>query len=52
MQASVTVLENNRVKLTVEVEAAAVEKAIEATAKVFAEDISVKGFRKGKAPAP
>jgi trigger factor len=50
MEASVTVLENNRVKLTVEVEAAAIEKAIEATAKVFAEDISVKGFRKGKAP--
>ena len=50
MQASVTVLENNRVKLTVEVEAAAIEKAIEATAKVFAEDINVKGFRKGKAP--
>ncbi|CAB4867964.1 unannotated protein [freshwater metagenome] len=50
MQASVTVLENHRVKLTVEVDAAAVEKAIEATAKVFAEDISIKGFRKGKAP--
>jgi len=50
MQASVTVLENNRVKLTVEVESAAIEKAIEATAKVFAEDINVKGFRKGKAP--
>lgn len=50
MQASVTVLEDNRVKLTVEVESAAIEKAIEATAKVFAEDINIKGFRKGKAP--
>ena len=50
MQASVTVLEDNRVKLTIEVDSAAIEKAIEATAKVFAEDINIKGFRKGKAP--
>ena len=42
MQASVTVLEDNRVKLTVEVDSAAIEKAIEATAKVFAEDINIK----------
>lgn len=50
MQASATTLDNNRVKLTVEVEESAIEVAIEATAKAFANDIAVKGFRKGKAP--
>ena len=50
MQASATTLDNNRVKLTVEVDESAVELAVDATAKAFANDISVKGFRKGKAP--
>ena len=50
MQASATTLENNRVKLTVEVEESAIDVAMDATAKAFANDISVKGFRKGKAP--
>lgn len=50
MQASATTLENNRVKLTVEVEETAIDVAMDATAKAFANDISIKGFRKGKAP--
>ena len=50
MQASATTLENNRVKLTVEVEESAIDVAMDATAKAFANDIAVKGFRKGKAP--
>ena len=50
MQASATTLENNRVKLTVEVEESAIDVAMDATAKAFANDIAIKGFRKGKAP--
>ena len=50
MNASVITLDNNKVKITVEVDSAAVDAAVDATAKAFAQDINIKGFRKGKAP--
>ena len=50
MHATVTTLENNRIKLVVEVDDAEMDEALDAAAKSLAKQISVKGFRKGKVP--
>jgi trigger factor len=50
MRATSDTLENNRVKLTVHVEQSELDEAINATAKELAQQIQVKGFRKGKVP--
>ncbi len=50
MRATTTTLENNRVKLTVEVDDTEMETAIDAAAKKLSQQVSIKGFRKGKVP--
>jgi trigger factor len=50
MRATTTPLENNRVKLTVEVDDTEMETAIDAAAKKLSQQVSIKGFRKGKVP--
>ena len=50
MKAQVAPLESNKVKLSVEVEEAEVEKAIDDTFVKFAKELRVPGFRPGKAP--
>lgn len=45
-------LENNKVKMTVTIAAADVDKAIAATYRDFASRASIPGFRKGKVPRP
>ena len=50
MRATATSLENNRVKLSVEVDEDEMSTAIDRAAKSLASQISVKGFRKGKVP--
>ena len=50
MHATVTTLDNNRIKLVVEVDDAEMDEALDAAAKSLAKQISVKGFRKGKVP--
>src|ERR1700744_2748635 len=50
MRATSTTLENNRVQLTVEVDDTEMETAIDAAAKKLSQQVSVKGFRKGKVP--
>jgi trigger factor len=50
MRATTTTLENNRVKLTVEVEAPEMDKAIDAAAVKLSSQVTIKGFRKGKVP--
>jgi trigger factor len=50
MRATTTTLENNRVKLTVEVNDTEMETAIDAAAKKLSQQVSIKGFRKGKVP--
>ena len=42
--------ENQQVTLTIEVEAAEVNKAVEQACKRLANRVSIPGFRKGKAP--
>ena len=50
MRATATVLDNNKIKLTVEVDEPDLAEVIDRTAKELAQQIDVKGFRKGKAP--
>lgn len=50
MRATVTTLDNNRVKLTVEVDLDEMSEAIDLAAKELSRQVSVKGFRKGKVP--
>ncbi len=50
MKAQVAPLEGNKVKLSVEVEEAEVEKAIDDTFVKFSKELRVPGFRPGKAP--
>lgn len=50
MRATTTTLENNRVKLVVEVDEPEMEEAIDAAAKRLSKQVSIKGFRKGKVP--
>jgi trigger factor len=50
MRATTSTLENNRVKLTVEVDDAEMESAIDAAAAKLSKQVSIKGFRKGKVP--
>jgi trigger factor len=50
MRATTTSLDNNRVKLSVEIDDAEMDEAIDAAAKALAKQVSVKGFRKGKVP--
>ncbi|HVB51444.1 MAG TPA: trigger factor [Acidimicrobiales bacterium] len=50
MRTTTTTLENNRVKLTVEIDEPEMEKAIDAAATKLSKQVSIKGFRKGKVP--
>ncbi len=50
MRATPTVLENNRIKLIVEVDEDEMNEALDAAAASLAKQVSVKGFRKGKVP--
>ena len=50
MRATVTTLENNRVKLSVEVDLDEMSEALDQAAKGLSRQINVKGFRKGKVP--
>ena len=50
MRATTTSLDNNRVKITVEIDDAEMNEAIDAAAVELAKQVSVKGFRKGKVP--
>ena len=50
MRATTTTLDNNRVKLTVEVDEPEMDEAIDAAAKKLSKQVSIKGFRKGKVP--
>jgi trigger factor len=50
MRATTSVLENNRVKLTVEVDDAEMTEAIDAAAAKLSKQVNIKGFRKGKVP--
>ena len=51
-EGQVAPLEGNKVKLSVEVEEAEVDKAIDETFAKFAKELRVPGFRPGKTPAP
>jgi trigger factor len=50
MRATTTFLDNNRVKLSVEIDEAEMNEAIDTAAATLAKQVSVKGFRKGKVP--
>jgi trigger factor len=50
MHATTTTLDNNRVKLVVELDDAEMNEALDAAAVSLAKQVSVKGFRKGKVP--
>lgn len=50
MRATSTVLEANRVKLVVEIDEAELAAAMDAAAKTLAQQVTIKGFRKGKVP--
>jgi trigger factor len=50
MRATTTTLDNNRIKLVVEIDDAEMNEAIDAAAATLAKQVSVKGFRKGKVP--
>ena len=50
MKTSVEPLEGNKVKLTVEVEAAEFERAVDAAFRKIAREVRIPGFRPGKAP--
>jgi len=50
MRTTTTTLENNRVKLVVEVDEPEMDKAIDAAAAKLSKQVSIKGFRKGKVP--
>jgi trigger factor len=50
MRATTTLLENNRIMLTVEIDDLEMDDAMDAAAKSLSKQVSVKGFRKGKVP--
>ena len=50
MRATSTALENNRIKLVVEIDDNELDAAMDAAAKTLAQQVSIKGFRKGKVP--
>jgi trigger factor len=50
MRATTTLLDNNKVMLTVEIDDAEMDEAMDSAAKVLSKQVSVKGFRKGKVP--
>jgi trigger factor len=50
MRSTVEPLEGNKVKLSVEVDAEEFETAIDAAFRKIAQEVTVKGFRKGKVP--
>jgi trigger factor len=50
MRSTTSTLENNHVKLTVEVDDAEMATAIDAAAAKLSKQVSIKGFRKGKVP--
>src|SRR5205807_1548619 len=50
MQSTVEPLEDNKVKLSVAVEAAELDKAMDATARKLAREVRMPGFRPGKVP--
>jgi trigger factor len=50
MRATSSTLDNNRIKLVVEVDDAEMNEALDAAAATLAQKVSVKGFRKGKVP--
>jgi trigger factor len=50
MRATPTVLDNNRIKLVVEVDESEMATALDETAAAMAKQVSIKGFRKGKVP--
>lgn len=50
MRATLSAPDNNRVTLTVEVDEADMATAMDAAVKVLAQQVNVKGFRKGKVP--
>jgi trigger factor len=50
MNATTTTLENNHVKLVVEVDEPEMAEAIDAAAAKLSKQVSIKGFRKGKVP--
>lgn len=50
MRATSTALENNRIKLHVEIDDNEMAAALDAAAKTLASQVTIKGFRKGKVP--
>ena len=50
MRATSTALENNRIKLVVEIDDVDMAAAMDDAAKTLAEQVTIKGFRKGKVP--
>jgi trigger factor len=50
MRATTTSLDNNRIKLVVELDDAEMNDALDAAAASLAKQVTVKGFRKGKVP--
>jgi trigger factor len=50
MRATTTSLENNRVKLVVEVDGPEMDQAIDTAASKLSKQVTIKGFRKGKVP--
>src|SRR5664280_3709924 len=50
MRATTTTLDNNRIKLVVEIDESEMGEALDATAAALSKQITVKGFRKGKVP--
>ena len=50
MRATTTSLDNNRIKLDVEIDEAEMGEALDAAAATLSKQVSVKGFRKGKVP--
>ena len=50
MRATTTTLDNNRIKLDVEIDETEMSAALDAAAATLAKQVSVKGFRKGKVP--
>ncbi len=50
MRATSTSLDNNRIKLIVELDDSEMDQALDAAAASLAKQVSVKGFRKGKVP--
>lgn len=50
MRATVTTVDNNKVKLAVEIDESEMAQAIDESAKKLGQQVTIKGFRKGKVP--